>query len=241
MAAKKPSYQNLGDFSDLFTAAQKSHRLFPVAKPGRKTQQAFGKSLSFAPRPAKPIAVRVENAWQRDGIAGELVTWSVGYGPRTQAWMLRPAGAREKLPGVMALHDHGGFKYFGKEKIADGPDKTASILQSFRDSYYGGKPFANELARRGFAVLVSDTFSWGSRKFPLEKILKTTWRTTALFDDMHPDPTAEQAGGYNELCADHEHIIEKYCTLLGTTFAGVISYEDRVAAAYLNSRPDVQK
>jgi dienelactone hydrolase len=45
---------------------------------------------------------------------------------------------------------------------------------------------------------------------------------------------------YNELCIPHEHLVEKYCTLLGTTFAGVVNYEDRVATAYLKERNDVK-
>ena len=42
---------------------------------------------------------------------------------------------------------------------------------------------------------------------------------------------------YNAAAALHEHLIEKYCTLLGTTMAGVVNYEDRVAVNYLRSRP----
>jgi hypothetical protein len=34
---------------------------------------------------------------------------------------------------VVALHDHGGFKYSGKEKIADGPDDAPAVIRSFRD------------------------------------------------------------------------------------------------------------
>jgi dienelactone hydrolase len=33
--------------------------------------------------------------------------------------------------------------------------------------------------------------------------------------------------------------VEKYCNLLGTTLAGVVSHEDRIAVNYLVSRPDV--
>ncbi len=240
MASKKRTYQNLGPFTDLVAAARKSHALFPVVRAGRKAQRAFVETLGFNPRPAEPIAARVESKWRRDGIAGELVSWSVGYGPRTEAWLLRPEGARGRLPGVLALHDHGGFKYFGKEKIADGPGVTASVLKDFREAFYGGKAFANELALRGFCVLVPDTFGWGSRKFPLEVMAKSVWRKVELFDDRNPDPTPEQASRYNELSAEHEHTMEKYCAVLGTTLSGLISYEDRVAAAYLTSRPDVQ-
>ncbi len=44
---------------------------------------------------------------------------------------------------------------------------------------------------------------------------------------------------YNRLAAQHEHLVAKYCTLLGTSLAGVVAYEDRVALGYLKSRPDV--
>jgi len=45
---------------------------------------------------------------------------------------------------------------------------------------------------------------------------------------------------YNRLAARHEHVVAKYCTLLGTSLAGLISYEDRVAAEYLAERADVR-
>jgi dienelactone hydrolase len=37
----------------------------------------------------------------------------------------------------------------------------------------------------------------------------------------------------------HEHWISKYCNILGTSMAGVVSFEDRVALNYLLSRSDV--
>src|SRR5713101_696013 len=69
---------------------------------------------------------------------------------------------------VLALHSHDGYKYFGKEKIADGPDGPISELTPLRDKTYQGRAFANALAARGFVVLVHDVFLWGSRSFPLE-------------------------------------------------------------------------
>jgi dienelactone hydrolase len=45
---------------------------------------------------------------------------------------------------------------------------------------------------------------------------------------------------YNTAAALHEHLIlEKYCTLLGTSMAGMVCYEDRVAMNYLRVRPEV--
>jgi len=64
------------------------------------------------------------------------------------------------------LHSHDGQKYFGKEKIADGPVGSLPELAELRHRMYGSRAFANELARRGFVVLAADVFTWSSRRFP---------------------------------------------------------------------------
>src|SRR5687767_1084713 len=74
--------------------------------------------LAFSP-PSRPLDARQERSVVRDGVQIETVSWEVGYGPRCQAWVLKPQGATGRLPAVLALHDHGGFKYYGKEKIAE--------------------------------------------------------------------------------------------------------------------------
>lgn len=236
----KKSYAHLGPYSDLVPAVNQCHPLFPLAKPGKRTQRLVLESLAFSPPRETPREVRVGRRWKKDGVEGEAISWSVGYGPRTEAWLLRPAGAKGPLPGVLALHDHGGYKHSGKEKIADGPGKTARVLHDFRNLCYGGRPFANELAREGFSVLVHDIFLWGSRNFPLHvlpefdrvagKRMRTYW---------YRDRTPRHIGEYNSACAYHEHTVSKYCALLGTTLPGIIAYEDRVGVNYLASRRDI--
>ena len=44
---------------------------------------------------------------------------------------------------------------------------------------------------------------------------------------------------YNGAAIRHEHLVAKYCNLLGTSLAGTVAYEDRVALAYLRSRTDI--
>jgi len=61
--------------------------------------------------------------------------------------LLKPAGATGRLPGIVALHDHGAFKYFGKEKIAEGPEEPEPILKVHRKQYYADRPYANVLAK----------------------------------------------------------------------------------------------
>jgi dienelactone hydrolase len=143
---------------------------------------------------------------------------------------------------VVALHDHGGFKYLGKGKIARGPsDPPDYVSDYYWPTYYGARPFANALAKEGFVVLVHDTFLWGSRRFPLD--LMPDWAPDA-FDSLDPTTWMDtgvprEVGLYNFAAAQHEHTVEKYCNLLGTTMAGVVCHEDRIALNYLRSRDDV--
>ncbi len=222
-------YQDLGKFSDWVDFACRQGAASPRSGRVKLAPSRVRDILGFTDdRP--PAAARVDSTWNRDGIDGEEVSWSVGYGPRTQAWLLRPTGARGPLPGVLALHDHSNFKFFGKEKIADGPGAPSPLVADLRRGEYGGLAFANELARTGFTVLVHDVFLWGSRRFDL--------------DVDPPEAGAPSAGAtkiesYNKAAVDHEHVVAKYCTLLSTSLAGVVAYEDRVALEYLKSRHDV--
>ncbi len=233
-------YKHLGQFSDLVAAAQHQQPLYPMARPGRETQRKVREALGFCEQPAVPLNTRVDATWERDGVTGEALSWSVGYGPRTQAWLFKPTGATGLLPGVLALHDHGGFKFFGKEKIADGPDAPESVIVAFRNECYGGRAYVNALARAGFAVLVHDTFLWGSRKWLLEDMpesIRASVKNAPVPDGA--DAVAQQAIAYNAAAGHHEHLVAKYCNLLGTGMPGVVCFEDRVAFNYLRSRPDI--
>src|SRR5262249_57880893 len=97
----------------------------------------------------------------------EYRSWQPPYGPPTEAVSLKPAGARGRLPAVLGLHDHGGNKYFGWRKIAQISDQVHPMMKTHHERYYGGVSWANELAKRGFAVLVHDAFAFASRRVRL--------------------------------------------------------------------------
>ena len=235
-----PRLRHLGIYSDLVAAARAQRPLFASAPSAAEARQRVRAVLRFTLGEDRPQEVRREGAWEADGIVGEALSWSVGYGPRTQAWLLRPAGTERPLPGLVALHDHGDFKLLGKEKIADGPDGTAAGLDPFRRTYYGGRAFVNALAREGFAVLVHDVFLWGSRRFPLETMPDMTRSLApAIGGLLGAEAGTPQAAGYNGAAWLHEHLVAKYCTVLGTSFSALVAYEDRVAHAYLRGREDV--
>jgi dienelactone hydrolase len=203
---------HLGVYSDWVDAAKHQTELYPMAPPGEATRRRIRDVLGFSGLAPVVQNARVEATWERNGLAGEEISWSVGYGPKTRAWVLKPAGIDRPLPGVIALHGHDGVKFFGKEKIADGKDPSPVAVKNIRTDLYEGRAFANELAREGFVVLAHDVFLWGSRRFPFE-IMPARY---------------------------HEHLVAKYCTLLGTTLSGVVSFEDRIAVHYLRSRTDVR-
>lgn len=240
--ADKPQYQDLGIFSGWVDEARKQNPLFPAAEPGPETQRKIREVLGFCSGPEMPLDTQTDILWERDGLVGEAVSWSVGYGPRTQAWLLKPVGANKPLPGIVALHDHGGFKVLGKEKIAAGPDDPPPYVQNWWEKLYGGQAFANALAHEGFAVLIPDTFLWGSRRFDQKHM--PPWTKEAFSGLKNNNSWLDldipyEVGLYNFSASQHEHQVEKYCHILGTTLAGVVSHEDRIAVNYLRGRSDV--
>lgn len=228
-------YRHLGIFSDWVATAQRQQPLYQNAPPAPRTWELVRETLGFCHTDESPAEVRVEREWQKDGLIGQEVSWSVGFGPRTHAYVFKPANATKPLAGIVALHDHSDFKFYGKEKIADGPEETLPVLSEFRKTPYGGRAYVNALAREGFVVLVHDVFLWGSRRFPYETMIEMMGEKTS----SRLEPQADEIERYNTAAYFHEHWVSKYCNILGTSMAGVVAYEDRIALNYLLSRTDV--
>jgi dienelactone hydrolase len=179
--------------------------------------------------------VRVESRHEYDGLAIERLSWQLPSGPRTEAVFLKPAGAAGKLPAILALHDHGGNKYFGWRKIARIEENLWPLLATHQERYYGGAAWANEIAKRGYAVLVPDTFPFGSRR-----VLAADVPERLRQGAVDPEPTdADGVAKYNAFASQHEHIMEKSLISAGTTWPGVYVVEDQRALDVLCARPEV--
>jgi dienelactone hydrolase len=174
-----------------------------------------------------------------DGVTVRRLRWSVGYGPDTTAWLLRPAGEEGLLPGVLGLHCHGGIRSVGGEQLVDLGPEASGRAAALRPGWYDGRAPANDLARAGLAVLVHDAFSWGSRRFdlsrPTPKLAVQLAALEALWREQGRRPDADEQ--FDVLSNLHEDTLAKAAGALGSTFAGMVLADDLVALDVLAADP----
>ena len=194
----------------------------------------LGEVLSFE-GPQVPLNPRVQRTFEFEGLLIDELTYEVGYGPRVEALFMRPAHVSEPLPGFVGLHCHGGFKWKGKEKIVKLPGQPP-ILDRFQEQYYGGRGWATELAKRGYAVLVHDLFQWGSRR-PDERAISRDLVGDRFKGVEYGSQTYIDA--FNQFMREYEHVLAKSLFAAGITWPGIMVWEDRRAVDYLVGRPEV--
>ena len=179
--------------------------------------------------------VTVKRTSEYDGLIIEEISWQLPYGRPTEAIVLKPKNAKGKLPGILAFHDHGGNKYFGKQKITKLSDDSHPNMPGHQRDYYGGFAWANEIAKRGYVVMVSDAFPFESRRVMLADVPEHL--RDGLTDIDHDKPANIEA--YNAWASDHEHVMARSLFSAGTTWPGVFFAEDQKALDVLCSRGDV--
>ncbi|HAM09250.1 MAG: hypothetical protein A2X05_11520 [Bacteroidetes bacterium GWE2_41_25] len=184
---------------------------------------------------APEVTVKKQYIW--DGLHIEELTWRLPYGRPTDAILLKPADAKTPLPGILAFHDHGGNKYFGTRKITRTGDDQHPLMKEHQTNYYSGRAWANEVAKRGYVVLVSDAFPFASRRVLMQDVPEQ--QRDGLNDNNPEDP--KNIEKYNSWAGEHEHIMAKSLFSAGTTWPGVFMAEDRVALDILSARKDVIK
>ncbi len=170
-----------------------------------------------------------------DGLICEEISYQLPYGNPTRAVILKPQNATGKLPAILGLHCHGGNKFLGLEKITKTKDDVPSYINDHHDRYYQGKAWANEVAKRGYVVMVHDAFAFASRRVMLEDVPEE--RRSGI-SDFSLD-TIEKINAYNTWASDHEHILAKSLFSAGTTWPAVFLAEDQMALSILASREDV--
>src|SRR5258708_2070794 len=179
--------------------------------------------------------VEVKKQYSFDGLHIEELTWQLPYGRPTEAILLKPVNAKGKLPGILAFHDHGANKYFGCRKITRTSDNQHPLMEEHQQEYYSNFAWANEMAKRGYVVLVSDAFTFASRRVLFQDVPDDMRKGR---NDDNPE-SPENIKAYNDWAADHEHVMAKSLFCAGTTWPGVFFAEDQKALDILCAREDV--
>lgn len=186
--------------------------------------------LHYAPPACDPAPAVVEKVDRGDYVQ-EKVLFNTTPDLRVPAYVLVPKGAKRPMPGIVALHDHGGFYLWGKEKLVETPGEHAT-LQEFKRRYYAGRSIASDLARQGYVVAVIDMFYWGERRMLLDDD-PADWR------DRSVEMPAERVAAFNRRAGQNEQLVGRTIFAAGFTWPGVMFWDDRRTVDYLASRPEV--
>jgi len=190
--------------------------------------------LACSPKPV-PLNPVITETVKKNGYTRYKVSYSLTTYRKTEAYLLIPDGLKGPAPAVIALHDHGGFYYFGKEKITE-IENQPQVLKDFINEAYGGRTYADELARRGFVVLCPDAFYFGSQRIDETQVPEYF---TTKFPDLRSPDRNKAIMAFNQFSSQHEQIMAKYLFDAGTTWPGVLFYGDRRSVDYLLTRPEV--
>lgn len=190
--------------------------------------------LAFHPEPA-PLNAKILDSIPREGYTQYRVQYNLNAQQKTEAYLLIPDNLEAPAPAVIALHDHGGFYYYGKEKH-NRIDEQPEILEAYINNLYDGRTYADELAKRGFVVLSPDAFYFGSQRIDPDKI--TPDETGEYFSEAQDDVN-DKIDMFNSLAGDHEIPMQKTILTTGTTWPGIILQGDRRAIDFLLTRAEV--
>lgn len=179
--------------------------------------------------------VTVHKSYTNDGLEFEEISWQLPYGNPTKALVIKPAGTKGKLPAILAFHDHGANKYFGLRKITNNHNGQHPLMVDHQGRYYEGNAWANEIAKRGYVVMVPDAFTFASRRVLMEEVPENLRNGLS---DKNPEEE-KNITAYNDWAAEHEHIMAKSLFCGGTTWPAVFFAEDQVALDILLVRKDV--
>lgn len=194
--------------------------------------------LGYFPCPA-PLDAETVSVTERKGYTQHEVRFNSARNVRVPGSLLIPTQGRKPFPAIVALHDHSGFYYYGREKMLE-MDGEPEVLTEFKREAYGGRSWASELARRGYVVLAIDALYFGTRMpdlFSVSAEMRERYKLDTL-EGLEPG-TKEYIQTYNYLCIGFETLFMRHILAAGTTWAGIHFHDDRRCVDYLLTREEV--
>lgn len=187
--------------------------------------------LAYRPESCDPRPQIVERVDKGDYLR-ERLTFHTALEVEVPAYVLIPKRAKFPAPAVVALHDHGGFYYWGKEKLVE-TESEHPVLTAYRKEYYDGLSFPATLARHGYVVIVIDMFYFGERRLILDEDLERNVNDRSKIEPEETIRKINHRNGQAE-CTVFRNIIHS-----GFTWGGVLVWDDMRTVDYLQTRPEV--
>jgi dienelactone hydrolase len=188
--------------------------------------------MHYSPAKCDPAAEIVESV-DRGAYVREKVYFFTSPGVKVPAYVLVPKNRSKPLPAIVALHDHGAFYLWGKEKLVS-VEHEHKALAEWKANYYGGNSIADTLASQGYVVIVTDAFYWGERRMLLDDDPQD-WR------ERSPSLPMDRIAAFNKRCGQAEDLVGKTILAAGFTWSGFSVWNDIRTLDYLITRPEVDK
>ncbi|HHY83488.1 MAG TPA: hypothetical protein GX505_12560 [Clostridiales bacterium] len=195
--------------------------------------------LSYFPKRA-PLLPATTAVSDKEEFIQEEIEFNTALNVRVKGTLLIPGENKGPYPAVIALHDHGGFYFYGREKILQAENEP-EVLKAFKRSAYSGRSWANELVKRGYVVLCIDAFYFGSRKTDFDAVSRDILERRPFRLDGIAYGTDEYIEKYNRNCVFFESLLVKHILTSGATWPGILFHDDRRCIDYLYTRDEVDK
>lgn len=160
------------DHLPVFSASLKQRLHFPLSwRPGeddvcawKATARAKLHALTLQQPDDTPFTPSTMASKDRGSYVARKIAFNLTADSRVQAFLLVPKG-EGPFPAAIFYHDHGSQFDIGKEKLVEPWDDDARLTsaKAWTARFFSGRFPADELARRGYVVLVTDALGWGDR------------------------------------------------------------------------------
>lgn len=188
-------------------------------------------NLFYSPPPVSPAPEIIRRTERADYIE-EYLTFQTTPDVRVPAYVLIPTKAKRPAPGLVVLHCHGGAYVWGKEKVVAIENENPALTK-FKEQLYEGTSIAGELARRGYVVITIDMFYWGERRMLLDEDPESYRDRQRI--------SADDVAAFNRRSSQNEQLVARSLMTAGTTWPGVMLWDDLRTLDYLASRPEVDR
>ena len=185
----------------------------------------------YAPPRVSPAPETV-GRWETGEYIQEKLLFSTTPWFRVPAYVLIPKGRKGPRPAIMDLHSHGGMFVYGKEKVMPMPGGDSPAITEYRQENYEGRSTSLALCRRGYVVISIDAFYFGERRTMFGDDAQKCGLDRAKY-------SLEEVKYLNHRASEGEETLAKSLCWAGTTWQGIVHWDDLRTVDYVASRPEV--